>query len=203
METHRDVAKRNYCLELLRFSCSHNAAFPLLVELSHLWLPPWNTILSFPIFFSISPTCCKRLWNVNCPLKIISVWNVAQSYSEEYINTPALLHLLPQINSLLSRPPLPLCFLLCVSLCVKVFYPSLAWEHSSSTPIRRDEDKEGEGKQGRERRKERAAGGSWHLSGLFFLVSSVWSSRHNPPTSSSHPAFVCVFTHTVCMCVCV
>lgn len=171
METHRDAAKRNYCLYLL-LSRSRNIAFSLCFV--NFLTPGFllETLFSLPLSLTpISPTCCERLWNVNCPLKTISVWNVALSNSEEDINTPALLHLPPQINSLLSRPALPLYLFHCVCTCVCGFrylsqFGMRALQlHTDQTRWR---DKEEEGKKGRERQKERAAWGCWHLTGLLF-----------------------------------
>lgn len=102
------------------------------------WLPPWNAILFLISLIPISPTCCQWLWNVNHPLKAISVWYVAPRYSEEHLHTSALSFIIPpQINSLLYRPPFPLSFLLCMFVCVGVFVP--VWHESTPAPYRSEE----------------------------------------------------------------
>lgn len=102
-------------LFLFFVTCTKSNFFPLLHELSHSLASSFKRHSGFFLYLTpISATSRKQQWSVNCPLKAISVWNLAQSYSEKHINTSTLLRLAPQTNSLLSRPPLPLCFLVCV-----------------------------------------------------------------------------------------
>lgn len=104
---------------------------------------PWMLLLRasalkyHPLFFlsliPISSTCCQWLWNVNHPLKAISVWYVAPHYSEEHLHS-ALLHHPP---STASSTDLHSHSLLCMFLCVWVFVP--VWHESTPAPHRSDE----------------------------------------------------------------
>lgn len=118
---------------------------------------------------------------------------MAQSNSEEDINTPALLHLPPQINSLFS-----LFSSLGLSVCrVCVCFRYLSQFGMRALQLHADQtrwrDKEGGWE---ERPVETKRESSWRvlaLNWIVFLVSSIRSSRPNPPLS--RPAFLCVFIY--------
>lgn len=119
---------------------------------------------------------------------------MAQSNSEEDINTLALLHLPPQINSLLSRPPLPLfLFCVCVFRYLSQFGMKALQLHTDHKRWREMLMERGR-KAGRDKKREQLEG-CWHLTGLFFFLYPPFDPHVPTPHCLSLHLYVCLYTY--------